>query len=235
MNFVQRIAGKLILSSALLIGAPAAHAGIPVIDVANLLQAVMEVINSVTQITNQVSQIRQLYAQYQAITGARNLGAILNNPALQNYIPRDAVQIVRNIEGSGYEGLNGAARAMRDAQMVYNCQDMQGAERTRCQAKLAHPYQTKAFLEGAMERAAGRTQQINALMDQLGGSADEKAALEIQGRIGAEAALLEHEATQIELTRGLLDAQRQIEESRAREGQLEQVSRTGRLADFIQH
>ncbi|MEO8924563.1 MAG: type IV secretion system protein, partial [Caldimonas sp.] len=71
----------------MLFGATAANAGIPVIDVAALVQSVQEVMQSVQQITNQIRQIEQLQSQYQAITGVRNLGTVMNNPALQNYIP----------------------------------------------------------------------------------------------------------------------------------------------------
>ena len=43
----------------------------------------------------------------------------------------------------------------------------------------------------------------------------------------------QHEVSQIELMRGLAEADQRVAESRAREGQLEQASRNRRLADFI--
>ena len=61
--------------------------GIPVIDIANLIQTIQQVLNDVTKIENQVQQIKAMESQLSSITGARNLGAILNNPALQNYVP----------------------------------------------------------------------------------------------------------------------------------------------------
>ena len=52
-------------------------------------------------------------------------------------------------------------------------------------------------------------------------------------RITAENALLQHEQTQINLARGAAEAEYRIAESRAREAQMQQATRTGRLADFI--
>ena len=43
--------------------------GIPVIDIANLIQTLMQVMNDVTKISNQVEQIRQLEAQ---VTSLKN-------------------------------------------------------------------------------------------------------------------------------------------------------------------
>jgi type IV secretion system protein VirB5 len=95
------------------------------------------------------------------------------------------------------------------------------------------PYQQKAFMQDAMQKAGGRIAQIQSLMRQLSSSADPKAAQEIQGRIEAENALLQHEQSQIALARGMADAEYRIAESRAREAQMQQSSRTRRLAEFV--
>ncbi|MEZ5644350.1 MAG: type IV secretion system protein [Burkholderiaceae bacterium] len=67
---------RLKVAAAVLISLGATHAratGIPVIDVANLFQAVQQVINDITQINNQIQQIRQLQTQIESINGMRNL------------------------------------------------------------------------------------------------------------------------------------------------------------------
>jgi type IV secretion system protein VirB5 len=206
--------------------------GIPVLDTANLVSAIQRLQSSITQINNQYQQIRQLHEQVNAMSRARGLGEVLNNPALHNYIPRDAAQIIQQIERNGYSGLSGAARALRDAEMVYNCLDLNGSERVRCQAALSRPYQGRAFMDTALRSARQRSDQINALMRRAGASQDLKEAAELQARIAAEGALLQHEVSQIQLMRGLAEADQRIDEARAREAQLQQVSRTRRLADF---
>lgn len=215
-------------------GSQPAHAqGIPVIDVANLMQTIQQVINDITEINNQVQQIQQLQNQLSSINGMRNLGAVFNNPMLRNYVPAEAYTVVNAVSTSGYAGLSGTARALRNAGMVYNCEDLDGQARTSCEAGLALPYQHKGLLQDAMASAAGRLDQINALMNQINATSDQKAVQEIQARIGAENALLAHEATQIQMLLGMADSDERIARSRDRERQYQTLQRSGRIADSL--
>ena len=207
--------------------------GIPVIDVANLAQTIAQVMNDVTKISNQVQQITQLQNQLNSINGMRNLGNILNNPMLRNYVPAEAYTYLNAVNTSGYSGLNATAKTLRDAGMVYNCLDLAGAARTSCQAALAQPYQQKGLLQDAMKSAAGRLTQINLLMDQINATSDQKAVQEIQARIGAENALLAHEASQVQMLQGMADSEERIARSRERERQYQMLGRTGKVSDFL--
>jgi type IV secretion system protein VirB5 len=212
---------------------PAQAQGIPVIDAANLVQTIQQVIHDITKINNQVQQIVQLQQQLASINGVRNLGQVFNNPLLQQVIPADAYVVINAVSNNGYSGLNGTARMLRDAQMVYNCLDLAGSDRTRCQATLAQPYQHKGLLQDAMTSAAGRMSQIQSLMHQINATGDQKAILELQARIAAENAMLSHQATQIQMLQGMADSEERIARSRERERQYEMLSRTGRISDFL--
>ncbi len=223
-----------IATAALTLQSSAARAqGIPVIDAANLVQTIQQVIHDITKIQNQVQQIVQLQQQLASINGIRGLGTILNNPMLQQAIPSDAYAILQAVSTQGYDGLDGTARALRDAQMVYNCLDMSGAERTRCQALLAQPYQHKGLLQDAMTAAAGRMTQIQGLMGQINATTDQKSIQELQARIAAENAMLAHQTTQIQMLQGLADSEERIARSRDRERQYQMLNRTGRIADYL--
>lgn len=223
-----------VIVAALMLHLPAAHAqGIPVIDVANLANTLQQVIHSITQIQNQLQQIVHLQQQLSSINGSRGLGTILNNPLLQDAIPADAAAILQAVQNQGYEGLSGTGRQLRDAQMVYNCQDLSGAERTRCQVTLSQPYQTKGLLQDAMGAATGRMAQIQALMAQINATIDQKAIQELQARIAAENAMLVHQTTQIQLLQGLADSDERIARARDRERQYQMLSRTGRISQFL--
>lgn len=240
MKSIKSLVARIVLCVTITFSATAANAGIPVIDIAALIQALQEYLSSVTQIENQLTQIEslqnqltQLEQQYKAITGARNLGDILNSPALQNYVPANATETMAALRSGGYAALSGTALSLRDASMTYNCKDLSGSEQTQCQSQLAMPYQHKAFMQDAMQKANGRIAQIQSLMKQVSASPDAKSAQELQSRIEAETALLQHEQSQIALARGVADADYRIAESQAREAQMQQASRTKRLADFI--
>ena len=230
MKLLRSIAAGLLIAS----GAGSAHAqGIPVIDIANLVQTLMQVLNDVTEIENQVEQITHLQDQVKSINGTRNLGNVFNDPSLRNYVPADAYGYLNAVGSSGYGGLSPTARSLRDAGMVYNCMDMTGSARTGCQATLAQPYQQKGLLQDAMRSAAGRLAQIQSLMNQINSTGDQKAVLEIQARIGAENALLAHEMSQVQMLQGLADSEERIARSRDRERQYETLNRSGKIADFL--
>jgi type IV secretion system protein VirB5 len=207
--------------------------GIPVIDVANLVQTIQQVLDGITQINNQVQQINQLQSQINSINGIRNLGNVFNNPLLKNYVPAEAYTYVNAINTSGYSGLNATAKALRDVGMVYNCMDLAGDARTSCQAALAQPYQQKGLLQDAMKSAAGRLSQIQSLMGQINATTDQKAVQEVQARIGAENALLAHEMSQVQMLQGMADSEERITRSRERERQYQMLTRTGKVADYL--
>lgn len=212
---------------------PASAQGIPVIDVANLVQTVQQVINDITKINNQVQQITQLQAQLSSINGTRNLGNVFNSPLLMNYVPAKAYSQLNALGVSGYAGLVPTAKSLRDMAMVYNCMDLAGAARTGCQARLAQPYQQKGLIQDAMTAASGRLFQIQALMSQINATADQKSIQEIQARIGAEGALLSHEMSQLQMLQAMADSEERIEHSRDRERQYEMLNRKGKVSTYL--
>ena len=207
--------------------------GIPVIDTANLTQAIQQVMSDITQIQNQVQQITQLQSQLKSITGSRNLGDVFDNPVLKNYVPPEAYTLLNAVQSSGYAGLTPTAKALRDAAMIYNCTNLVGAAQSDCQARLAQPYQQKGLLQDAMKAAAGRLAQIESLMNQISQTTDPKGVQEIQARISAENALLAHEMSQLQMLQGMADSEERIARSRDRERQYEVLSRTGKIADYL--
>ena len=215
-------------------GFPVARAsGIPVVDIANLVQTIQQVVNDITEIGNQVQQITQLQAQIESINGVRNLGNVFNNKALMNYVPPKAYLQLGATSTLGYAGLGSAGKALRDASMVYNCLDIAGTEQTRCQAGLAEPYQYKGLLQEAMAAAAGRLGQIQSLMRQIDATPDQKSIQELQARIGAENALLAHETSQIQMLQGMAESDERIARSRDRERQYEMLTRRGKVSSYL--
>jgi type IV secretion system protein VirB5 len=230
MHFRPKLIATVVAASA----ATGANAsGIPVIDVANLLQAVQQVLNDVTEIQNQVQQITQLQDQLRSMNGARSLGNVFNSPTLMNYVPANAYVKFDALGASGYAGLTSTAKALRDSGMVYNCLNLAAAARTTCQASLAQPYQYKGLLKDAMKSASGRLSQIQSLMGQINATQDQKSVQEIQARIGAENALLAHEMSQVQMLQGMADSEERIARSRDRERQYEMLNRTGKVSDYL--
>lgn len=225
---------KLAAAVLLAIGAGSADAqGIPVIDIANLIQTIQQVLNDSTEISNQVQQISQLQSQVNSMNGMRHLGTVSRDPRLDNYVPAEAYNAFNAVDASGYAGLTATAKGLRDTGMVYNCMDLPVDARAGCQASLAQPYQHKGLLQDAMRSAAGRLSQIGSLMGQIDATADQKSVQEIQARIGAENALLAHEMSQLQMLQGMADSEERIARSRERERQYQMLGRTGKVAEYL--
>lgn len=230
MNPFKRLVLALTVAAAPL----ASHAqGIPVFDRANLAQSIEQVLHAVTQIGNQLQQITELQHQLGSMNGYRGLGTVASDPALNDYVPPDTPALLGAVQSRGYAGLTGTAKALRDAGLVYNCEDLAGDARIRCQADLARPYQHKGLLQDAMGAANGRIAQIRTLMSQVDATTDQKGALEIQSRIGAENAQLAHELTRIQMLQAMADSEERIQRSRDRERQYEALGRTGRVSAYL--
>ena len=95
--------------------------GIPVIDMANLTQALQNVLDDGERFEQLAQTISQLQTTYNSLTGMRNLAAALNNPAFQNYLPPAVYLLYNDVNAQGYTGLTQRAKALRDASMLYNC------------------------------------------------------------------------------------------------------------------
>lgn len=78
-----------------------AKAGIPVIDGANLAQAVQNMVAWGEQYNQMVNQIQQAKQQYDSITGIRGFGDAVNNPYLKDVIPSDVAEIYKGIQQGG--------------------------------------------------------------------------------------------------------------------------------------
>ena len=214
--------------------AATAHAqGIPVIDIANLIQTIQQVMNDITEIENQVEQIRQLQSQVASINGIRNLGTVFNSPALSNYVPANAFTALNAVGRSGYGGPDAHCQALRDAGMVYNCMDLTGAARTAARQRSRSRINRRGCCRMRCSAASGRLAQINSLMGQINATDDQKAVLEIQARIGAENAMLAHEMSQVQMLHGMADSEERIARSRDRERQYEMLDRTGKISDYL--
>ena len=99
MKLIQRAVAAAALTAAV----GSANAGIPVIDVANLAQAVQQVIawgQQYTQMAQQITTMQDQYTQltntYNSMTGNRGLGTLLNgavDQAARRYLPAGGAQI----------------------------------------------------------------------------------------------------------------------------------------------
>ncbi len=184
--------------------AVAAHAqGYPVFDSSSFGQMVLSVKTLGDQLT-------QLQAAYRAVSGSRNLGAILYNPALRGYLPSDWARVYDTAAAGGYAGISGPLRTVQDGERLpATVTDAQAsiAARSRTTAMADKAVGVRAF-DGARERLA----QIEQLMRQIDLTHDQKGVQEIQARIAVEQAAVQNETTKLQLVAMLQRAEERLVE-----------------------
>lgn len=205
LNF-QKKAVTVLLAASLAFSSVTTHAsGIPVVDGAaaaqraqNFVQQMAEMAKQLTEMKAQLDQARK---QYQALTGSRGLGDIMNNPALRSALPADWQKVYDNIQRGGYKGLDGTAAAIADAAgMLNKCQNLTNAQsKQSCEAQAVQSAQVKSDLQKAFDAAEQRLKQIEGLMGQINNATDPKAIADLQARIQSEQAKIQNEQTRIQM------------------------------------
>lgn len=217
---------KLSASCILAVGiaaSSAAFAQIPVTDGASIAKSVENQIETMAkwkmQYDQMVSQIDQMKQQYAAVTGARGMGELFNNPQLRDYLPQDWQGVYDSVKSGGYAGLSGRAESIYDNNKVYDaCAGfVSNEQRTNCEAQAVKGAQDKAFALDAYDAAKNRLSQIDQLMQQINQTQDPKAIAELQGRIAAEQAMIQNEQTKLQMYQMVAAAEDRLQQQRQKE------------------
>jgi type IV secretion system protein VirB5 len=180
-----------------------ADAMIPVIDVAAVTQLLQQMLSWEEQLRGMQQQLSQLQQTYAAMTGARGMQSVLAiSPQARNYLPTDwaALQDVVAGTGSAYADLARAVRAQVAANAV-----LKPTEVTRFSADLQALLVAERLAvasgqtlnRAAFARTSDRFTSLQTLIDRIGAAPDAKAIAELQGRIGAEQAMVANEGLKL--------------------------------------
>ena len=192
--------------------APAAHAQFAVIDVASLTQLISEVQTLEQQLATARAQLSQAQAQFQAITGDRGMGRLLEG-ITRNYLPADWGALQSAARGGGlFAPLAAAVHDALAGESVLSSAQLANLP-AGAAAQLLTQRQAAALLQGlaqeALSNASGRFASLQQLIATIGQAGDEKAALDLQARIAAENAMLQNEGTKLQVLFQAVHAQQQ--------------------------
>ena len=135
-----------IFATALVFQTPVYAQGIPVIDMANLEQALQNIAAWQRQLQAMQQQYEQQVAQFKALTGARGFGDVLSNPLLQKYLPLNWQQVYQGVRTGNMSDLAAAARQQN---LIYDCLAQQGQSQQLSRAQLGATYQERDIFQKA--------------------------------------------------------------------------------------
>jgi type IV secretion system protein VirB5 len=211
----------LILSVALIAGAPAAHAQFAVIDIASVTQLITEVQTLEQQLATARDHLAQAQTEFQSITGGRGMEQLLAG-TVRNYLPADWTEFQGALQSasSAYGALSTEMRNAIRVNALLSAQQLAGLSAAASQ-QLQSERQSVAVLQAlaheALTATSHRFASIQQLIDAIPRAGDQKAILDLQARIGAEAGMLENEQTKLQVLYQSAQADHWANEQRTRE------------------
>jgi type IV secretion system protein VirB5 len=152
-----------------------ASAQIPVTDIAHITLDISDQAQTIAQWVQQFqyweSQIQQMQAQMQAISGARGMGLIFNNPSISQALPQDWQTLVSSVQSMPGYATNRANYPTMPADWP----------------AMNHLFDTlagqKTLMSTLYSQANERINQINSLMTQIENAPDPAAKQDLANRL----------------------------------------------------
>jgi len=202
---IQKSFLSVALSVACLFSAGNTFAQIPVTDTASIASRAQEAAAQITKWVEQANQmqqqIAQAKAQYEAITGIRGMGDLLNNDLVRQQLPEGFTDTYNKLANLGSGGASAGARSIYSEIKKFGC-DKQFADSTSirdCEAKALLTPSSTDFVNKALESSQNRVDELKKLITKVDQAPDLKAATDLQNRIQAEQTLLQNEQTMMTL------------------------------------
>lgn len=202
ISCTRKIAG-VALATAITLSQPAMAGGIPVIDVSNLTQQLLQVQHMLSQIQELQAQLETANKTLDGMSGSRGLASVVDTAydVAVNVDP-DSVLANAGIKSSADHGLSG------------NVADLYDSSNRDAALWLG---QSQKSLEQSQERFA----DLTGLVAKVNASPDQKDILDLQARISAEAVFLQNEQAKLAMLRSQAEANQAIQKQRIQQMAIE--------------
>ncbi|CUJ49759.1 type IV secretion system protein [Achromobacter kerstersii] len=196
--------------------APAHSGGVPTFDGASIAQRAIEhsegMAKAVEQISLLTQQLESQRRQLESLTGTRNLGDILSNPAIRDALPDDVRSILGGSKTNSEDLIRKTEQIVKEERLTgNNVQDRRALDKRADTLAV----KTKAFLDSAQAGSNARVKQIDQLQAQINKTTDPKAISDLQARLLVEQANILADQMRADLLTRQLDAERTLMEQQA--------------------
>ncbi|MFG0230541.1 type IV secretion system protein [Achromobacter sp. 413638] len=196
--------------------AHAVEGGIPVTDgvsiAARAKEHAISIAKYIEQITTLKAQLTQQTKQLEALTGTRDLGGILNNPAIRRALPDDVQAVLRNPALGNEDLVRKTERIVKEERMTGDYAKDRAAIDKRAEDLAVR---SKAMLESAQAGTTARAKQIDQLQAQINLTTDPKSIADLQARMLVEQANIQADQTRADLLTRQLQAEQALMQQQA--------------------
>lgn len=184
---------KVILVASLIKVSLVQATGIPVIDVANLAQATV-------QVTHMISQLHALQQQIANTTGSRGLANVINS-SYDTQVQTSASTILSQ---NGLKNASQLGISNTDTASLYNSSN-----------SISATYLAES--QKSLTQAKERFDELSTLAAKVNSSPDEKDVLDLQARIQAEETLLQNELAKLTALKSKSEAEQVVQTQKIRQ------------------
>jgi type IV secretion system protein VirB5 len=214
-----RVCSVLLLLCWLL--APEARAQFAVVDVGAIAQLVQQVRTLQAELEMARNQLAQAQVEYASITGNRGMERLLSG-VQRNYLPGSwwDVQTVLQSGGGTYAALAAGVRDTAGANSMLSPQQvalLSPVVQQLIDMRRRLTALSQNVARQSLATTSNRFASLQLLVEALGGSADQKAVLDLQARIGAENAMLQNERTKLQTLNQLVQSEQEANRQQQRE------------------
>ncbi len=192
--------------------APVQASGIPVLDVANLMNAISQYTQMVQQLAELQAQLQQAKQQYESITGGRGMGNLARTNS--SYIPTNWQETLALMEGNVGGELGNLADQIRQSASKLDQDFYSGADsdvKEGLQAALQSAAAGQAMNAKIYDSSEDRLNRLNSLANQVDSAADLKAVSDLQARISIENGMLMNELIRLQSMNAMYENQRRVQ------------------------
>lgn len=198
------------------ISPPAQATGIPVIDIANLMQSITRYTEMIAQLKQLEMQLEQAKETYSSMTGSRGFGSILQ----QNYnanIPTNWQGTLAAMQGGQVGQI--ANQIKQEASELSQPQfaNVDQSVKDDLSTTMGQAANAQALNAQTYNDSANRFQQISNLMNQINTTTDPKGIAELQARIGVENANLTNELIKLQAMNAMVAQQQKVQQEHERQ------------------
>jgi type IV secretion system protein VirB5 len=182
----------------------------------NQMQTIAKWGEQLSSMSKQLDQMRQVYGTLQ---GSRNLGNLMNNDLLVQYLPQDyvgAAQSLRNGSGS-FSGISGSLNDIVRANQMKSCAELNSdaSMRTACTQQWQQLALQKQIGDMGYRKASENIRNLQTFVGSINASTDQKAISEVQARIQVETVRMQNEQIKLSTIRAMEEADRRLQQQSA--------------------
>lgn len=228
MNQLKSLFAVTIIAAACL--GTSAQAQIPVTDGASIATSIANQVETIAKWAEQAKQMKeqidtlqknleQAKQIYGTLQGARNLGSLLNNDLITQYLPQDYAAAAKSLQsGVGdFQSISGSLQDIVKSSQLKSCSELNADPKMRdqCNQQWQQLALSKQVGDMGYRKASENIKNLQTFVSAINSSTDQKAISEVQARIQVETVRMQNEQIKLATIQAMEEADRRLKQQQS--------------------